>query len=120
MHIAARTISTKSCRPSGACHSGRVKAFDSYLFVLPNGGGTHGAHPDRLRSAAELHCYEGWLLGCRERPAADPRPRRRVVVVTPLGIVGAPIGTLTGALAAAGARHGCTYLISALHGATER
>jgi hypothetical protein len=84
-----------------------MKAFTGYMFVLPSGAGGYGADPERLRSAAELECWEGWLLGCRDHP----RPRRRVVVVTPLGMVGTPDGTLVAALARAGARDGCDYVL---------
>jgi hypothetical protein len=89
-----------------------VKGFDDYMFVLPSGAGGHGVDPDRLRSAAELQLLEGWLLGCRDRrPANDDPHRRRVVVVTPLGAVGTPGGTLAAALARAGARDGCAYVL---------
>jgi hypothetical protein len=93
-----------------------VKAFDGYIFLLPNGHRGHGADPDRLRLAAELQAWEGWLVGCRDqRPANGAlRPRRRVAVVTLLGTVGAPVGTLAAALAAAGAREGCNYILSAI------
>jgi hypothetical protein len=94
-------------------HRECVKDFDGYLFVLPNGAGGHGRYPDRLRAAAELQALEGWLLGCREGPRPGGRRGRRVVVVTPLGTVGAPVGTLAAALAAAGAREGCTYVLAA-------
>ena len=83
-----------------------MKRFDGYLFVLPSGACGHGVDPERLRSAAELQCYEGWILGCRDHP----RPRRPVVVVTLLGMVGTPGGTLAEALARAGARDGCAYV----------
>jgi hypothetical protein len=92
-----------------------MMAFDGYLLVLPSGAGRHGADLDLPRSIAEQRCWQGWLLGCRDhRPANDaPRPRPRVVAVTPVGTVGKPLGTLAAALARAGARHGCTYLLPA-------
>jgi hypothetical protein len=88
-----------------------VKSFDDYLFLLPGGAGGHGVDPERLRSAAELQCYEGWILGCREGPRPGGARSRRRVLVTPLGTVSAPVGTLTAALARAGAREGCTYFL---------
>jgi hypothetical protein len=99
-----------------------VKAFTDYMFVLPSGAAGHGTDPDRMRSTAELLIWQGWLLGCRNQPPADdaPRARRRVVVVTPLGTVGAPVGTLAAALARAGAREGCVYALSALDAAATR
>jgi hypothetical protein len=115
-HNAARAdevVRAGCAAPVPAWHGPRVKDFDGYLFVLPNGAGGHGRYPDRLRSAAELQCYEGWLLGCREGPRPGGRRGRRVVVVTPLGTVGSPVGTLAAALAAAGAREDCTYLLAA-------
>jgi hypothetical protein len=110
-----------------------VKSFDSFMFLLPDGTDGHGGDLDHLRRAAELEAMEGcmarqsgcvlipiaaqqgWLLGLRDqRPANDaPCPRRPVVVVTPLGTVGAPVGVLAVALARASDREGLTYLISA-------
>ena len=93
-----------------------VKSFDSYMLLLPDGTAGHGADLDHLRRAAELEAMEGWLVGLRDqRPANEaPRPRRPVVVVTPLGAVGAPVGSLAVALEAASTREGTDYLISAL------
>ena len=92
-----------------------VKAFDGSMLLLPDGTAGHGADLDHLRRAAELEAMEGWLLGLRDqRPANDaPRPRRPVVMVTPLGAVGAPVGVLAAALARASAREGAIYIISA-------
>jgi hypothetical protein len=92
-------------------HRARVKDHDGYLFVLPSGARRHGVDPERLRSAAELQCFEGWILGCREGPRPGGARSRRRVLVTPLGTVGAPVGTLAAALARAGAREGCTYFL---------
>jgi hypothetical protein len=91
-----------------------VRGVDRYLFLLPDGDGGHDAEPDRLFGAAVLQGWRGWLLGCRDqRPANDDPDARRVVVVTPLGMVGDPVGTLAGALARAGVREGCIYVLFA-------
>jgi hypothetical protein len=63
---------------------------------------------DRLRLIAELHGYNGWLLGCRD---AGLRHGRRQVAATPLAVLGTPCGTIGAALAAAGALHGGEYLL---------
>ena len=89
------------------------RRFDDYLFVLPSGAGAHGTDPDLLRSIAERRCWAGWLLRCRDqRPANDDPHARRVVVVTPLGMVGAPTGALAAALARASAREGREYVLA--------
>ena len=92
-----------------------MKAFDGYLFLLPDGDGGHGGDPDHLCAAAVLQGWQGWLLGCRDRRPANDDPRaRRAVEATPLGIVGTPVGTLADALARAGAREGCVFILTAV------
>jgi hypothetical protein len=93
-----------------------VKAFDGYIFILPDGRRGHGADPDRLRLAAALQAWDGWLVGCRDRHPANgaARLRRRAAAVTLLGTIGAPAGTLATALAAAGEREGCDYILSVI------
>jgi hypothetical protein len=98
-----------------------MKGFDDYLFVLPNGDGGHGDDPDYLCAVAALGGWQGWLLGYRDRRPANDDPRaRRVAVVTPLGVVGTPTGTLAAALAKAGAREGCTFILTAIDAAATR
>jgi hypothetical protein len=46
-------------------HRARVKDFDGYLFLLPNGAGGHGRYPDRLRCGRR---------NVQITIAADPRP----------------------------------------------
>ena len=99
----------------------RMKGFDTYLFVLPSGAGGHGTDPDLLRSVAVRRGWEGWLLGCRDqRPANDAPETRRVVVATALGMVGVPTGALASALARAGKREGCEYVLAAPYAAASR
>jgi hypothetical protein len=80
-----------------------MDGFDTYLILLPSGAGGHSPDADRLRVAAELHGYDGWLLGCRDH---GRRRGRRRVVVTPLEVLGTPSGAICAALAAAGALRG--------------
>jgi hypothetical protein len=86
-----------------------MDGFDTYLLLLPSGAGGHARDPDRLRVVAELHGYDGWLLGCRGK---GPRHGRRRVAVTPLMTLGAPAGTIGTALTAAGTLHGCDYTLA--------
>jgi hypothetical protein len=86
-----------------------MKGFDTYLLLLPSGAGGHARAADDLRTVAERHGYDGWLLGCRD---AGPRGGRRRVVVTPLEVVGAPAGEVAAALALAGARLGVDYTLA--------
>jgi hypothetical protein len=98
-----------------------MQGFDGYRFLMPSGDGGHGDDPDRLCAAAALQGLDGWLLGCRDRrPANDDPHALGVVVVTPLGVVGTPAGTLEAAVAKAGAREGCVYVISASDAAASR
>jgi hypothetical protein len=120
-HIAARAVgSGRATRPWRAIVRG-VARFDNHLFVLPSGAGGHGADPDLLRAIALQRGWEGWLVGCREQRAANDDPHaRRVVVATPLCMVGVPPGALADALARAGAREGCEYVLAAPYAAVSR
>jgi hypothetical protein len=112
-HSALMNSSFQERDAAGPCHhSGAMKGFDGYLFLLPSGAGGHGDDADRLRALAAFNGYEDWLLGCRDAQRAGGRHARRRVVVTPLGAVGAPGGTLAAALAAAGALDGCDYVMA--------
>jgi hypothetical protein len=86
-----------------------MDGFDIYLLLLPSGAGGYDHDADRLRLLAELHGYDGWLLGCRDKGL---RRGRRRVVVTPLMALGTPAGAIGAALTAAGARHGCDYALA--------
>jgi hypothetical protein len=86
-----------------------MDGFDTYLFLLPSGVGGHDRGADRLRLLAELHGYDGWLLGCRDNGL---RTGRRQIMVTPLEVLGTPSGTIGAALTAAAARHGCDYALA--------
>jgi hypothetical protein len=86
-----------------------MRAFDSYLLLLPSGAGGHARDAGRLRLVAELHGYNGWLLGCREMGL---RHGRRRVGVTPLMMLGTPSGTIGTALTSAGVLHGCEYVLT--------
>jgi len=86
-----------------------MKAFDSYLLLLPSGAGGHAREGERLRVTAELHHYDGWLLGCRDHGL---RRGQRRVVVTPLEVLGTPSGTVVAALVAAGALRGVDYALA--------
>ncbi len=86
-----------------------VNAFDSYLLLLPSGAGGHACDAGRLRVIAELHGYDGWLLGCRDRGL---RHGRRRVGVTLLMMLGTPAGTIGTALTCAGVLHGCEYVLA--------
>jgi hypothetical protein len=88
-----------------------MEGFDSYFLLLPSGAGGHARDTDRLRLVAELHGYDGWLLGCREMGL---RHGRRRVGVTPLMMLGGapPSGATGPALASAGVLHGCEYVLT--------
>jgi hypothetical protein len=85
-----------------------MKAFDTYLLLLPSGAGGHG-DVYRLRVLAELHGHDSWLLGCRD---GGLRQGRRQITVTPLEVPGTPAGTIAAALAAAGALRGVDYALA--------
>jgi hypothetical protein len=85
-----------------------MRAFDSYLLLLPSGAGGHDRDAGRLRLVAELHGYDGWLLGCRDEGLRHGRQR---VAVLPLVVLGAPVGEIGAALATAGALRGCDYVL---------
>jgi hypothetical protein len=87
-----------------------VEGFDSYFLLLPSGAGGHARDTDRLRLFAELHGYDGWLLGCRDEGRRHGRQR---VAVLPLMVRGAPVGEIGAALATAGALRGCDYVLAA-------
>jgi hypothetical protein len=91
-----------------------MDGFDTYLLLLPmllpSGAGGHDRDANRLRALAAMHGYDGSLLGCRE---IGLRHGRRRVGVTPLLMLGAPAGTIGAAPTAAGARHGCDYVLAA-------
>jgi hypothetical protein len=86
-----------------------MEGFDSYFLLLPSGAGGHARDTDRLRLIAELHGYDGWLLGCRD---GGRRHGRQRVAVLPLMVRGAPTGTIGTALTAAGTLHGCDYTLA--------
>jgi hypothetical protein len=88
-----------------------MDGFDDYLLLLPSGAGGHDRHAERLRAIAELHGYDGWLLGCRDK--GWRHGRRRQIMVTPLAVLRPPAGTIGAALAAAGGLHGCVYVLAA-------
>jgi hypothetical protein len=90
-----------------------MDAFETFLLLLPSGAGGHDRHAERLRTLAELHQYDGWLLGCRDKGL---RHGRRRVAVTPLMTVGSPVGTIGAALTAAGVLHGCDYVLADAEG----
>jgi hypothetical protein len=87
-----------------------MDGFETYLLLLPSGAGGHDRDAERLRIIAELHGYDGWLLGCRE---VGPRRGRRQIMVTPLEVLGTPSGAIGAGLAAAGGLHGCVYVLTA-------
>jgi hypothetical protein len=60
-----------------------MKAFDTYLLLLPSGAGGHDRDVYRLRVLADLHSYDGPPSGdnvlaredlCAGLPALLPRP----------------------------------------------
>jgi len=92
-------------------------SFDGYLLLLPSGAGGHSGDADRLRLFAAQQHYDGWLLGCRI--TGKVRGRRRVLV-TPLEVLGAPVGEIGKALATAGAMRGIAYVLAPPPDASDR
>ena len=75
-------------------------------------GGADGADvakPRRTPLVAELHGYDGWLLGCRD---GGLRQGRRQITVTPLEVLGTPSGTIGTALMAASALRCEDYVLA--------
>ena len=86
-----------------------MQSFDTYLLLLPSGAGGHASDDVRLRVVATTHGYDGWLLGCRYAGMSHGRQR---MLVTPLEVLGAPVGEIGAALTKAGALHGAEYVLA--------